>query len=144
MAYGIARRYHGTDKMFAHTIDFGEIQYGAFLFACMCAAYAAGILNSLTSLGKKMVIRSCHVTGTLNDVGLGIGFALRSGSTRFMWRVRMLSANYAANYLGGIIGSLVFYSKFGDSSMLFPAFLMMPIWLVGLGCLISKRRKDMY
>jgi uncharacterized membrane protein YoaK (UPF0700 family) len=141
MSYGIARGYAGTDKMFAHFINFDEIRYGGLLFACACAAFSCGILNALTSLGKRIMMRSCHVTGTLNDIGLGLGFALRTGSLRFIWRVRFLAYSYLAYWIGGIIGSLVFYSNFGDSSLLFPAFLMLPIWLVGFRAIILHRMR---
>lgn len=141
MSYGIAGTHTRGDKMFAQTIDFDQLEYGGFLFACLCASFASGILNTLTSLGRRITIRSCHVTGTLNDIGLGVGFALRSGSHRFIWRVRLLVCTYISFWLGAIVGSLIFYSSWGDSAMLFPAILMTLAWFVGLGCIVVQRRR---
>jgi uncharacterized membrane protein YoaK (UPF0700 family) len=140
-SYGIARSFIGIDKDFAGTINYKDPGNAAFLFAFLCAAFAAGILNTFSSLGRRIKLRSVHISGTINDIFLGLGFALRSRSLRFIWRVRALCFNLISFFIGAVIGSLIFHSSWGASALAFPIILLVPSWVTGIGMLISRRRK---
>ena len=94
-----------------------------------------------SSLGRRITLRASHVSGTINDIFLGIGFALRSRSLRYIWRVRALLLNLISFFIGGIIGSLLFNSSFAASALVFPIILLLPLWAVGIALLIAQRRK---
>jgi uncharacterized membrane protein YoaK (UPF0700 family) len=141
LAYGITRSFIGDDKDFAGSVDYRNSDYAAFLFAFSCLAFSAGILNMFSSLGRRITLRASHVSGTINDIFLGIGFALRSRSLRYIWRVRALLLNLISFCIGGVIGSLLFNSSFAASALVFPIILLLPLWVVGIALLIAQRRK---
>ncbi len=141
MAFAISRSFIGTNKDFASTIDYQDLSNSAFLVALSSAAFAAGTLNTLSSLGRRITLRSVHVSGTINDMFLGLGFALRSRSLRFVWRVRALLYNLISFFTGAVMGSVVFYSSFGASALLFPIIFLAPLWATGIGLLIARRLK---
>jgi uncharacterized membrane protein YoaK (UPF0700 family) len=140
-AYGIARSFIGIDKDFAGTINYQAPGNAAFLFAFSCSAFAAGILNAFSSLGRRITLRSVHISGTINDIFLGLGFALRTRSLRFIWRVRALCCNLISFFTGAVIGSVIFHSSWGASALAFPIMMLTPLWLTGIGMLIARRRK---
>jgi uncharacterized membrane protein YoaK (UPF0700 family) len=138
VSYAIARSFAGDDKNFVASISYQQPSSSAFLFACSCSAFAAGVINSLSSSARRITVRSSHVTGSVNDIFLGLGFALRSGSLRFVWRVRVLVYNFLAFFTGAVCGSLVFSSSFGPAAVIFPAILLTPLWFVGIGMLFVR------
>jgi uncharacterized membrane protein YoaK (UPF0700 family) len=138
-SYAIARNIAGDDKTFASSVSYGRASSSAFLFACACSAFAAGVLNALSSSGRRITIRCAHVTGSVNDVFLGLGFALRSRSLRFLWRVQMLMWNYSAFLAGAVCGSLVFSSNCGFAAVGFCAIMLAPLWALGVGMLFARR-----
>jgi len=99
--------------------------------AWLLAICASGFLNALLVPGDVITLRAGNMQGTIHDICLVMGFTLRSRSLRFFWRVRLQLCAYLAFYLGGIIGSLVFRSSFGASAVIFPAILLLPLWLLG-------------
>jgi uncharacterized membrane protein YoaK (UPF0700 family) len=139
VSHGIAHAFVGSDKDFAGAVSYQQPAYSGFLFACACSAFAAGILNSLSSFGRRITVRSAHVTGSVNDIFLGLGFALRCRSLRFIWRVRVLLINFLAFFAGGVCGSLVFLSSFGATAVIFPAILLAPLWVLGVGMLFVRK-----
>jgi predicted membrane protein len=70
VAFAVARNFTGDPKDFAHTVNYQESSSAGMLFACCCAAFAAVVLNTLSSLGRRITVRSSHVTGTINDIFL--------------------------------------------------------------------------
>jgi uncharacterized membrane protein YoaK (UPF0700 family) len=141
VAFAVARSFTGDAKNFAATVNYQESSSAGFLMACCCAAFAAGVLNTLSSLGRRITVRSSHVTGTINDIFLGLGFALRCRSVRFMWRVRALAYSWMAFFAGAVASSLIFYSFLGSSVLVFPIVLLAPLWVYGIALLILQRRK---
>lgn len=142
VAFAVARSFTGDAKDFAGTVNYQDSSSGSLLFACCCAAFAAGVLNTLSSLGRRITVRSSHVTGTINDIFLGLGFALRCRSLRFMWRVRALAYSWMAFFAGSVASSLIFYSFLGASALVFPIVLLAPLWVYGIALLILQRRKN--
>ena len=142
VAFAVARSFTGDAKDFASTVNYQEPSSAGFLFACCCAAFAAGVLNTLSSLGRRITVRSSHVTGTINDIFLGLGFALRCRSLRFMWRVRALAYSWMAFFAGAVASSLIFYSFLGASALVFPIVLLAPLWVYGIALLVLQRRKN--
>ena len=59
---GNARGFADSDTDFACPVSCQEPAYSSFLFACTCSALAAG-MNSLSSFGRHIAVRSSHVTG---------------------------------------------------------------------------------
>jgi uncharacterized membrane protein YoaK (UPF0700 family) len=138
MSHFIARDFIGSDPRWAHGNDMSAPGNAAFILSCMLAAFASGLLNTLSFLGRIITVRATHSTATFNDVFLGLGFALRSRSLRYMWRVRLLVLNLIAHFAGGVAGSLVFASSFGASALFFPAMLLAPVWVAGAALLCAK------
>ena len=99
--------------------------------AWLLATCASGFLSALLVAGDLIALRAGAMQGTIHDIFLAMGFILRSRSLRYIWRVRLQLCTYLAFYLGGIIGSLVFRSSFGASAVIFPAILLLPLWLLG-------------
>jgi uncharacterized membrane protein YoaK (UPF0700 family) len=141
VAFAVARSFTGDAKDFAYTVKYQESSSTGFLFACCCAAFAAGVLNTLSSLGRRITVRSSHLTGSINDIFLGLGFALRCRSLRFIWRVRALAFSWMAFFAGAVASSLIFYSFLGASVLVFPIVLLAPLWVYGIALLIMQRRK---
>jgi uncharacterized membrane protein YoaK (UPF0700 family) len=141
VAFAVARSFTGAANNFAGTVNYQESSSAGFLMACCCAAFAAGVLNTLSSLGRRITVRSSHVTGTINDIFFGLGFALRCRSLRFMWRVRALAYSWMAFFAGAVASSLIFYSFLGSSVLVFPIVLLAPLWVYGIALLILQRRK---
>jgi uncharacterized membrane protein YoaK (UPF0700 family) len=140
VSHAIVRDFSGSNGTnYASSVSYQQPAYSGFLFACACSAFAAGILNSLSSFGRRITVRSSHVTGSVNDIFLGLGFALRSRSLRFIWRVRVLLINFLAFFAGGVCGSLVFLSSFGATAVIFPAILLAPLWVLGVGMLFVRK-----
>ncbi len=136
----IVRHTNAGNKYYIAGIDFSidDPSTSLFFAAWLLALFASGFLNALLMPGHLIALRAGNTSGTIQDIFLGVGFALRSRSLRYMWRVRLLLCAYVAFYLGGIIGSLVFQSSFGASAVIFPAILLAPLWL--LGCVLLAIR----
>ena len=141
VAFAVARSFTGNAKDFASKVNYQEPSSAGFLFACCCAAFAAGVLNTLSSLGRRITLRSSHMSGSINDIFLGLGFALRSRSLRFIWRVRVLAYSWIAFFAGAVSSSLIFYSFLGALVLVFPIVLLAPLWIYGIALLIVQRRK---
>ena len=141
VAFAVARSFTGNAKDFASKVNYLEPSSAGFLFACCCAAFAAGVLNTLSSLGRRITLRSSHMSGSINDIFLGLGFALRSRSLRFIWRVRVLAYSWIAFFAGAVSSSMIFYSFLGALVLVFPIVLLAPLWIYGIALLIVQRRK---
>jgi uncharacterized membrane protein YoaK (UPF0700 family) len=120
-SYGIAHAFTGDNKNYVNSVGLQVSSNWAFFVACLFDTFASGTLNALLSQGHRITLRATHVTGSVTDIGIGLGFALRSRSLRYMWRLRMLLLCYVSFFSGGVVGSLVFDSAFGESAVVFPA-----------------------
>jgi uncharacterized membrane protein YoaK (UPF0700 family) len=138
ISHAIARDVSGGAKDFAATISLDIARNTAFILACALCSFAAGLLNTLSSLGRRITVRTTHVTGTINDIFLGLGYALRSRSARYLWRVRLLLLTWIAFFAGAAAGAALFYSSFGASAVIFPAALLSLGWAVGVGLMIDN------
>jgi hypothetical protein len=142
-SHALVRSSNGGDKNYIATINisvFNSKTSSSFV-AWLLAAFASGILNAFLASCEVMTLRACNMSGTVQDIFLGLGYALRSRSLRYMWRVRLLLCCFIAFYVGGISGSLVFRSSFGASAMLFPVIALTPFWLFGIGLLAFRYLK---
>ena len=139
-SYGLAHDFTGDDKNYALSIGVQLSANAAFVVACLFDAFASGALNALMSHGHRIVLRATHVTGCITDIFMGLGFALRSRSLRFMGRLRLLLIAYVSFFAGGVAGSLVFSSAFGVSAVAVPAILLAPFWAAGLVLLMVQKR----
>jgi hypothetical protein len=136
--HAIVRFQNGGNKNFITTIN--VTNSSPMFWAWILATFASGFLNAMLSGGSLIVLRAGNMSGTVMDTFLGLAFALRSRSLVYMWRVVLLSGTYAAFYVGGIAGSLVFQSSFGASVMIFPAILLAPMWFLGIVLLWFRYR----
>jgi uncharacterized membrane protein YoaK (UPF0700 family) len=141
-SYGIAHAFTDDNKNYVNSLDLQVSSNWAFFVACLFDAFASGTLNALLSQGHRITLRASHVTGSVSDIGMGLGFALRSCSLRYMWRLRMLLLCYVSFFSGGVVGSLVFDSAFGDSAVVFPAMLLVPVWVAGVMLLVVQKRQQ--
>ena len=142
MSHSLVQNASHGDIHYIDTIGIdGSINYD-FFEACLLATAASATLNSLLSQGNLIALRASHVTGTVHDIFLGLGFAVRSRSLRLMWRVRLLSCSYIGFFVGGIVGSVVYQSTFGPFSLIFPVILLAPVWLGGAGFLALQLRRE--
>ena len=133
---------HG-DKHYIDTIAISEGSANLIFFeACLLCTAAAAMLNCFLSQGNLIPLRASHVTGTAHDIFLGLGFALRSRSLRLIWRVRLLSTTYVGFFIGGIIGSAVYSTDFGQYAVITPVIFLTPMWLCGCGFLLLQLRRE--
>jgi hypothetical protein len=139
LSHLIVRDYLGGNPRWIRDNDVRSAGNFGFIAACMLVAFASGLLNTLGFLGRMMTVRATHSTASVNDVFLGMGFAIRSRSLRYFWRVRLLVFSLSAHFVGGVAGSMVFGSAFGASALLFPAILLAPAWVVGAILLLKNR-----
>ena len=142
ISHAIVQNISHADKHYIDTIGIDGSNNQIFFEACLLATAASATLNSLLSQGHLIALRASHVTGTIHDIFLGLGFALRSRSLRLMWRVRLLSCTYIGFFVGGSVGSVVYQSSLGPSSVLLPVFLLAPVWLVGAAFLLLQLRRE--
>jgi uncharacterized membrane protein YoaK (UPF0700 family) len=133
---------HG-DKHYIDTIAISEGSANLIFFeACLLCTAAAAALNCFLSQGVLIPLRASHVTGTAHDIFLNLGFSLRSKSLSVMWRVRLLSTTYVGFLVGGVIGSAVFISEFGQYAVITPVIFLAPMWLCGCGFLCLQLRRE--
>jgi uncharacterized membrane protein YoaK (UPF0700 family) len=129
-----------------HYIDSIAISEGSaniiFFEACLLCTAAAASLNCFLSQGVLVPLRASHVTGTAHDIFLGLGFSLRSKNLSIMWRVRLLSTTYVGFLVGGVIGSAVYNSDFGQYAVITPVIFLAPMWLCGGGFLCLQLRRE--
>jgi hypothetical protein len=59
-----------------------------------------------------------------------------------MWRVQLLSSTYIGFFIGGIIGSSVYTSDFGQHAVVTPIIFLTPMWLCGCGFLLLQLRRE--
>jgi uncharacterized membrane protein YoaK (UPF0700 family) len=130
-----------------HYIDSIAISEGSanliFFEACLLSTAAAAALNCFLSQGVLVPLRASHVTGTAHDIFLGLGFSLRSKSLSIMWRVCLLSSTYVGFLVGGVIGSAVYNSEFGQYAVITPVVLLAPMWLCGCGFICLQLRREL-
>ena len=138
VSHVIVRDYVGDNPRWIRENDVRSAGNFGFVAACTLAAFASGLLNTLGFVGRMMTVRPTHSTATVNDIFLGMGFAMRSRSLRYLWRVRLLVFNLSAHFCGAFAGSLVFRSAFGASALFFPAILLAPAWVVGAVLLFTN------
>jgi len=136
-AHALVRSANGDDKNYIAgiTISIFDSKTSSVFVAWMLTVFASGFLNAFTVTGSLITLRAGNVTGTVQDMFLALGFSLRSRSLRYVWRMRLLLCCFTGFYVGGIFGSLVFRSSFGASALLFPIFVLAPLWLIGAAML---------
>lgn len=98
---------------------------GAFL------AFSMGIQNGVTSNFTAGALRTSHVSGTVLDIGLGLGQCLRLRNLDNMWKVKLHVPNYIFFWAGGVAGTAV-YNSHDKNAYLASAFfaLIIGLWTV--------------
>ncbi|NDK38739.1 DUF1275 domain-containing protein [Pseudoxanthomonas gei] len=87
----------------------------------LLAAAACGLQNAMASTYSGSLIRTSHVTGLVTDIGIAMGHALR-GMPVARRRLALCVLVTTSFLCGGIAGALL-YSRFGYSTLYFPALL---------------------
>ncbi|MET0807134.1 MAG: YoaK family protein, partial [Pseudoxanthomonas sp.] len=82
---------------------------------------ACGLQNAMASTYSGSLIRTTHVTGLVTDIGIAMGHALR-GMPVARRRLALCVLVTTSFLCGGIAGALL-YSRFGYSTLYFPALL---------------------
>jgi uncharacterized membrane protein YoaK (UPF0700 family) len=90
----------------------------SFIFCC---ATAAGVQNALVSRFSGNMIRTSHVTGSLTDIGLTIGRALK-GKTDQIWKLGILIPLVLTFLFGGLMAGWI-YEHLGKLSLIVSAIL---------------------
>jgi uncharacterized membrane protein YoaK (UPF0700 family) len=68
-------------------------------------AMACGLQNAMTTKFSGSMIRTTHVTGSLTDIGLTIGRALR-GRREQVWKLGILIPMTISFFIGSLLGSV--------------------------------------
>jgi len=87
----------------------------------LLAAAACGLQNAMASTYSGSLIRTSHVTGLVTDIGIAMGHALR-GMPVARRRLALCVLVTTSFLCGGVAGALL-YSRFGYSTLYFPALL---------------------
>lgn len=83
----------------------------------LAISFAMGIQNTVTSLFTPLTIRTSHVSGTVLDVGIGLGQCLRERNLNNMWKVKFHVPNFLAFWVGAVIGTVA-YNHLGHNALL--------------------------
>jgi hypothetical protein len=71
----------------------GDVQHGdkysKFMFSMCLVCCAAGMHNSITTASKTIIVRSTHVTGTITDIFMVLGFYARTGNPVHLWKLKV-------------------------------------------------------
>ncbi len=102
----------------------------------LLAAAACGLQNAMASTYSGSLIRTSHVTGLVTDIGIAMGHALRGMPVA---RRRLaLCVLVTVSFLGGGIAGALLFSRFGYSTLYFPAALT---GSVGLAYAVYRQRQ---
>lgn len=134
----VASQSH-SNKNFISAIDVNTTS--SVFWAWLLVTFSAGLLNALLSTGSMITLKAGTISGLVLDMFLGAALALRSRSTSRLWRVQLQFTTFAAFFIGGVAGSLVFTSSLGASSLLFPVAVLALMWLFGAILLFLRYRK---
>ena len=66
-------------------------RYSKFMYAMCLVCCASGMHNSITTLSKTIIVRSTHVTGTITDIFMVLGFYARTGNPVHNWKLKVRS-----------------------------------------------------
>jgi uncharacterized membrane protein YoaK (UPF0700 family) len=131
----------GGNKQYIDSIIIGDgTSHLVFFEACLLSAAGVIILNCFLAQSNRIACRATHVTGSIHDVFLGLGFSVRCKSFHLMWRVRLLGCSVVGFFAGGAAGSAFFMSDAGHYSILLPISLIAPVWFLGLCFLVAQYR----
>ena len=71
----------------------GDVQHGdkysKFMYAMCLVCCAAGMHNSITTASKTIIVRSTHVTGTITDIFMVLGFYARTSNPVHLWKLKV-------------------------------------------------------
>ena len=82
-----------TTAAIAHLTSNMLCRYSKFMYSMCLVCCASGMHNSITTASKTIIVRSTHVTGTITDIFMVLGFYARTGNPVHLWKlkVRILS-----------------------------------------------------
>ena len=72
------------------TVQQGD-KYSKFMYSMCLVCCAAGMHNSITTASKTIIVRSTHVTGTITDIFMVLGFYARTGNPVHLWKLKVRS-----------------------------------------------------
>jgi hypothetical protein len=77
------------------TVQQGD-KYSKFMYSMCLVCCAAGMHNSVTTASKTIIVRSTHVTGTITDIFMVLGFYARTGNPIHLWKLKVSTRHVAA------------------------------------------------
>lgn len=119
-----------VDEGVVDSIDAHQ-QFNRFLMSLCLVCSASGIHNSMTTYCRTLPVRSTHVTGTLTDIGMILGFAMRTRQKQHLWKLKLLIPSWISFVVGVTFGALTFYAT-DDYAIFLPLVLLSPLWFWGL------------
>ena len=64
-------------------------KYSKFMYSMCLVCCASGMHNSVTTASKTIIVRSTHVTGTITDIFMVLGFYARTGNPVHLWKLKV-------------------------------------------------------
>jgi hypothetical protein len=80
------------------TVQQGD-KYSKFMYSMCLVCCAAGMHNSITTASKTIIVRSTHVTGTITDIFMVLGFYARTGNPIHLWKLKVCSIPFHLFFL---------------------------------------------
>eukprot|EP01102_Stenamoeba_stenopodia_P017385 TRINITY_DN6218_c0_g3_i2.p1 TRINITY_DN6218_c0_g3~~TRINITY_DN6218_c0_g3_i2.p1 ORF type:complete len:273 (-),score=36.58 TRINITY_DN6218_c0_g3_i2:52-870(-) len=87
-------------------------------FGGACLSFSMGVQNCISSNFTGGALRTSHVSGTVLDIGLGLGQCLRLRNLQHFWKVQIHTPNYICFWLGSLAGTAVYNSHDKDAYVL--------------------------
>ncbi len=106
-------------------------KYSKFMYSMCLVCCASGMHNSITTASKTIIVRSTHVTGTITDIFMVLGFYARTGNPVHLWKLkvstRLARWSYCLLFLNHILQSFIFFLWNAHSSCC--AQVWIPSWM---------------
>lgn len=113
----------------------GDVQHGdkysKFMYSMCLVCCASGMHNSITTASKTIIVRSTHVTGTITDIFMVLGFYARTGNPVHLWKLKVWVPSWIGFFVGVAIGAATFFA-INAWGIVVPVALLSPVWLWGL------------
>ena len=91
-----------------------------YVSGLLLIALASGMQNAMTTNYGSAVVRTTHVTGSLTDIGIGLGRLIWKRDFTEVWKLKLLTSFVLGYATGAGIGTVLF-KAFKIYSLIFPA-----------------------
>ena len=109
----------------------------------LCASFACGLQNALTTSYSGAVIRTTHMTGICTDIGNILGQACRKDTKAELWRLKVHLPLFFSFLFGSVIGQYA-YMGMKENAMLLPCFFSGTIGCIYLGLPVLRQAQDKF